>query len=361
MKSIHSANVVLDVESAVTARYSAASKAAEPALCCSVSYDRKYLEVLPPELIERDYGCGDPSRHVREGESVLDLGCGGGKICYITSQIVGPTGRVIGIDMNESMLALAQQYREQIGNRIGWHNVEFHRGRIQDLALDLNEFDRHLHKHPVQTADDWLTTQRLADALRRQSPMIAAESIDIVLSNCVLNLVHPRDRHELFAELFRVLKPGGRAVISDIVSSAPVPELLRNDPQLWSGCMSGAFEEPEFLRAFESAGFISLRIVERQREPWSVVEEIEFRSVTVQAFKPVAILSDATGGQVIYRGPWKSVRDDAGFELRRGEAVSCSADVLARLDTEPYSDQVLALNSAGPQSERRDCVDGKCC
>ena len=109
---------ILDVEAAVRARYSAASQAAEPALCCPVKYEAKYLAVLPSELIERDYGCGDPSRFVAEGEAVLDLGSGGGKICYIASQIVGPQGRVIGVDMNEQMLELARKYQAEIAGRV---------------------------------------------------------------------------------------------------------------------------------------------------------------------------------------------------------------------------------------------------
>jgi len=239
----------LHVEAAVLGRYSAASKAVEPALCCPVSYDRKLLEVLPDELIERDYGCGDPSRFVREGETVLDLGSGGGKICYIASQIVGPQGRVIGIDMNEDMLALARKHQRAIVGRIGWDNVTFHRGRIQDLS------------------------------------MIATGSIDVVLSNCVLNLVNEADREQLFREVFRVLRSGGRAAISDIVSSRPVPAELKADPTLWSGCISGAFEEQAFLHAFSAAGFSHVQLAARQEEPWTVVEGIEFRSVTVQAMK----------------------------------------------------------------------------
>src|SRR5262249_12476820 len=97
------------MESAVRQRYSDAAKAREASLCCPVDYDPRYLRAIPEEVIERDYGCGDPSRHVREGDVVLDLGSGGGKICFIAAQIVGPRGRVIGIDMNDDMLALARR------------------------------------------------------------------------------------------------------------------------------------------------------------------------------------------------------------------------------------------------------------
>ena len=255
----------LNVEQAVRDRYSAASQQVEPALCCPVQYDSRYLQVLPAEILERDYGCGDPSRYVRPGETVLDLGCGGGKICYIASQIVGSAGRVIGVDANEDMLALARKYQQQVGDAIGWHNVEFRRRRIQDLATDLENPGSH--------------------------PMIADGSIDVVLSNCVLNLVAEEDRRQLFAEVFRVLKPGGRAAISDIVSDRPVPQRLKHDPKLWSGCISGAYEESKFLSAFAAAGFVTVELVARQAEPWTVVDGIEFRSVTVRAYKP---LSDGT-------------------------------------------------------------------
>ena len=98
-----------EIESAVRARYGAASQEKEEALCCPVEYDPQFLRVLPAEIIERDYGCGDPSQFVKTGETVLDLGSGGGKICYIASQIVGAEGKVIGVDTNTEMLALAEQ------------------------------------------------------------------------------------------------------------------------------------------------------------------------------------------------------------------------------------------------------------
>src|SRR5882757_11002771 len=95
------------IERHVYERYERAARAQEPALCCPVEYDARYLEVIPAEILERDYGCGDPSRHLSTGETVLDLGSGSGKICYIAAQAVGPGGRVIGVDFNDEMLALA--------------------------------------------------------------------------------------------------------------------------------------------------------------------------------------------------------------------------------------------------------------
>ncbi len=218
----------MTVEKAVKNRYSEAAKAQEPALCCPVDYNREYLDVIPQEIIDRDYGCGDPSTYLRPGETVLDLGCGGGKICYIASQVVGAEGKVIGVDMNDDMLSLAERYREEVGDRIGYRNVSFRKGRIQDLALDYRKVEAYLEKHPIRNAANLDAFESWIENERRSHPMIPTASIDVVVSNCVLNLVRPEDKRGLFAEMFRVLKKGGRIVVSDIVSDEDVPEHLQN-------------------------------------------------------------------------------------------------------------------------------------
>lgn len=333
----------LNVDAAVRDRYAAAAQQAEPALCCAVGYDAKYLAAIPAEIIERDYGCGDPSRYLRAGETVLDLGSGGGKICYIAAQVVGPQGRIIGVDCNDEMLGLARRYQPDVAAKLGYQNVEFRKGRIQDLQLDLDRFDAYLHEHPCQSSQDWLLADEFADQLRATAPMIAADSIDVVVSNCVLNLVRQNDRQKLFAEIFRVLKRGGRAVISDIVSDTEVPIALRNDPTLWSGCLSGAFREDLFLEAFEAAGFYGIEILERQFEPWQVVQGIEFRSVTVQVFKGKAGACLDCNQTVIYRGPWKSVTDDDGHTLVRGQRSSVCEKTYQIYTQEPYVNSIAAL------------------
>jgi arsenite methyltransferase len=278
----------INVEEAVKERYSAAAREQDASLCCPVTYDQSYLKVIPKEILERDYGCGDPSRHVRKGDTVLDLGSGGGKMCYIVSQVVGPQGRVIGVDMNDDMLALARKHRESVGHAIGWQNVEFRKGRIQDLALDLDRVDQDLKRRPIDSAAAYIEAEYRFAQLRANEPMIPPGSIDVVISNCVLNLVDAAAKGQLFEEIFRVLKVGGRAVISDIVSDRAVPESLMQNPELWSGCISGAFTETEFVQAFERVGFGRVEVLQRQATPWRVIEDIEFRSVTVEAVKKEA-------------------------------------------------------------------------
>src|SRR5688572_19772583 len=326
----------LNVERAVRDRYSGAAQARVDALCCPVEYDKEYLKVIPAEVIERDYGCGDPSRHLRVGETVLDLGSGAGKICFIASQVVGPGGRVIGVDMNDDMLALARQHQKEFGDTIGHHNIEFRKGRIQDLALDLERLDAELKARPIDSADTFLAAETIAEELRVRHPLVANDSVDVVVSNCVLNLVDPKAKAQLFDEIFRVLKKGGRAVISDIVSDEEVPAEMQSDPELWSGCISGALTEEGFLHAFESAGFYGIRILKRDAEPWRTVQGYEFRSLTVEAWKGKQGACFERNQAVIYKGPFKAVLDDDDHHLTRGERHAVCDKTFQLYKKEPY-------------------------
>ncbi len=324
-------------ESAVKERYAAGAKAREEELCCPVSYDPKYLKVIPAEVIERDYGCGDPSKHVRAGETVLDLGSGTGKIAFIAAQVVGAKGRVIGIDMTDDMLEVARRNAPVVAERIGYANVEFRKGRIQDLALDLQRFDDALKAAPINSADSYHRAGELATELRLKHPLVAGDSIDVVVSNCVLNLVEGPQKKQLFAEIFRVLRKGGRAVISDIVSDEDVPEHLQNDAELWSGCISGAYTEEGFLAAFEEAGFHGIRVLVRDSAPWRTVEGIEFRSLTVEAFKGKQGECWERNHAVIYKGPFGDVSDDDGHVYPRGVRIAVCDKTYQLLQREPYT------------------------
>ena len=333
----------LMVEDAVRDRYANAAQDREAALCCPVEYDPQFLKVIPAEIVERDYGCGDPSKFVRAGETVLDLGSGGGKICFIAAQIVGANGRVVGVDANEEMLALAEKYRTEIGEKIGFQNVEFRRGKIQDLRLDFSLVDSYLRENPVGSASGLEAFSRFCEKIKAERPLVADDSIDVVLSNCVLNLVKSEDKKQLFEEMFRVVKRGGRVAISDIVSDEDVPAHLQNDPELWSGCISGAFREDAFLEAFEQAGFYGMEIVKRDEKPWRIIEGIEFRSVTVVAYKGKQGTCLERNQAVIYKGPWKKVIDDDGHILERGARAAVCDKTFNIYGREPYRKDVIAV------------------
>ena len=223
------------------------------------------------------------------------------------------------------------------------------------MQLSFDQFDRYLAEHPVRASSDWLAAQTHAQSLRENSPMIASESVDVVVSNCVLNLVKNADRQQLFQEIHRVLRRGGRAVISDIVSDEDVPESLRNDPKLWSGCMSGAFREDQFLKAFEDAGFYAIEILKREDKPWAVVSGIEFRSLTVRAWKGKEGPCFERRQAVIYKGPWKSVVDDNGHKLLRGERMAVCDKNFKLYTSGPYAGDILPVspNELVPLSEAK--------
>ena len=243
----------LDHKDAIQERYGSAALEKESCLCTPVGFNPVLLEAIPEEVIERDYGCGDPTKYVKKNDIVLDLGSGSGKNAFICSQIVGEEGKVIGVDQNPDMLKLSRYASKKFSEKIGFINTEFLGGSIENL----DELDKDLN------------------------PLIANKSVDIILSNCVLNLVNPESRNNLLRNIKRVLKGNGRIAISDIVSSKKVPLRLQNDHDLWTGCISGAWYEPEFLSDFKDLGFKNLEFAERSNEPLKVIEDIEFRTVTL--------------------------------------------------------------------------------
>jgi len=325
-------------EASVYERYAAASQQVEPALCCPVQYVGQYLQAIPQEVINKDYGCGDPSVYVRKGDTVLDLGSGAGKLCYIMAQVVGPEGRVIGVDCNLDMLSLARKYRDEVARKIGYSNVDFRYGMIQDLRLDLDLLNDRLTQHPVSSSAAWLAGRHLEEQLRTRQPLVESDSVDCVVSNCVLNLVRQQDRQQLFSEIFRVLKRGGRAVISDIVSDETVPEHMQKDGYLWSGCLSGAFREDLFLEAFANAGFHGIEIAKRQAEPWQTIEGIEFRSMTVVAWKGKQGPCLERNQALVYKGPFRRVEDDDGHAFVRGQRMAVCDKTWRLLQQAPYED-----------------------
>lgn len=339
-----------DLEHEVVTRYAAGAEAVEPALCCPTSYDPKYLKILPAEIIEKDYGCGDPSEYVGEGEVALDLGSGGGKICYILSQKVGASGHVIGVDMNDTMIALAEKYKDEMAEKIGHANVEYRKGRIQDLGLSWHKAQAWLDANPITSVEGAAAFEVECARLRAQEPLVESDSIDVIVSNCVLNLVATEQKKQLFAEMFRVLKNGGRCVISDIVCDEDPTQKILDDGDLWSGCISGAFREDLFVQMFVDAGFHGVEILKREEAPWQTIDGVEFRSMTVRAYKGKEGPCVERNQSVVYAGPWSQVQDDDGHTFKRGDRIAV-CDKTFKLLTGPTSPYAGHLIPIGPREE----------
>jgi len=341
----------MDVEQAVRQRYSDGAREAEPGLCCpSSTYNKKYLAAIPAEVIEKDYGCGDPTAWAEPGMTVLDLGSGAGKACYIISQRVGPDGRVIGIDMNDDMLDLARKHQKTVADNVGWANVSFRKAKIQDLRLDLDKTGAWLQRHPIKSPEDLSKFEAFCADLSASEPVVPDNSVDLIVSNCVLNLVRPEDKAQLFREMFRVLRKGGRAVISDVVCDEDVPEHMTRDENLWSGCLSGAYREDLFLRAFEDAGFHGVEVLKYDHNAWQTVEGIEFRSMTVRAFKGKQGPCFEHRQAVMYKGPFSSVMDDDNHRYPRGVRIAVCKKTFDLLQTGPYAEQFVFI-------EPREAID----
>jgi SAM-dependent methyltransferase len=182
-------------------------------------YDEKQKAGVPAEAMLASLGCGNPTALavLNEGETVLDLGSGGGIDVLLSAKRVGPTGKAYGLDMTDEMLALANENKRKAGAT----NVEFLKGEIEQIPLP--------------------------DA-----------SVDVIISNCVINL--SGDKRRVLAEAFRVLKPGGRFAVSDVVVRGEVPPEIRTNMELWIGCVAGALEEQEFLGLLREVGFENLSI-----------------------------------------------------------------------------------------------------
>ncbi|MBN4080065.1 methyltransferase domain-containing protein [Beggiatoa alba] len=336
----------MDVKSSVLERYSEGAKAQQADLCCPVDYNKDLLKILPEEILQRDYGCGDPSSYVREGDTVLDLGSGAGKICYIAAQLVGGSGQVIGIDMNQDMLTLAKKYQAEMANKIGDDRVSFHYGHIQDLALDLNAAEDYLKDHPIHTKYDLEKFDTWQGKQKREKPLIKDNSVDLIVSNCVLNLVDDTQKSQLIAEIFRVLKPGGRVAISDIISDEFVPAEMKADPELWSGCISGVFQEKEFIQKFVDAGFYAAAYDKWENTPWKTINNIEFRSVTLTAVKPEQTTELELGYTVIYKGSYAAVTDDKGHVFERGDRIAVSNVQFNALRASSHSNDFVFIEPA---------------
>lgn len=313
-------------------RYGQAAGEVEEALCCPVEYNPRDLDHIPRRVLEVDYGCGDPTVWAEPGMAVLDLGSGSGKHAFMIARRVGPEGRVVGVDKTPPMLELARGAVPDVMRNLGHEkpNVEFRHGHIENLRIDKDRLLAWLRRHPLRTYDDLELLERELEA----DPMIPEGSMDLVVSNCVLNLVADDRKEQLLREIFRVVRRGGGVVISDIVSDRPVPAELKQDPELWTGCLAGAWPRERFLDAFGGAGFHGM--VEAGSSFWKRVHGINFHSVTVRAWKGKQGPCYETWRTAMYRGPFSRVEDDDHHVFERGRFVPVCDKTAELLEREPY-------------------------
>jgi 2-polyprenyl-3-methyl-5-hydroxy-6-metoxy-1,4-benzoquinol methylase len=221
-----------EIKGAVKEHYG--ERAKQAASCCGTTDYREKLYVIDqvadlPETVA-SYGCGNPTAiaGLREGETVLDLGSGPGLDCFLAAKAVGERGHVIGLDMTQEMLDLANGNRDKLGAT----NVEFRKGEMEAMPIDSN-------------------------------------TVDVIISNCVINL--SPDKDAVFRESHRVLKPGGRSHVSDVVLSRELTQGEKDDLALWAGCASGALLEEDYVARLKAAGFADVRIDSRSKigeKPW---------------------------------------------------------------------------------------------
>ncbi|MGE3164962.1 MAG: methyltransferase domain-containing protein [Planctomycetota bacterium] len=328
-------------------RYGAAAKAPEACLCTPVDYEAS-LDHIPERILAVDFGCGDPTRYAREGETVIDLGSGSGKHVFMMARKVGPKGHVIGIDKTPNMLTLARGAITEVAQKLGSAapRMEFRRGLIENLRWDLDRLESLTATQPL---DGYEALDRVALELDRH-PLVASDSVDLVVSNCVLNLVADHRKKGLFHEIYRVLRQGGRAVISDIVAEVDVPQTMKEDDHLWTGCVSGALRRDRFLDAFIDAGFYGVR--ELSSFFWLEEGGIRFHSVTVEAFKGKEGACWETYRQAYYPGPFAAVHDDDGHVYPRGVAIPVCEKTARILGREPYAGQFLISDALIDESEQ---------
>jgi arsenite methyltransferase len=284
----------------VSNRYARAASTGEQ-MCCPTSYDFADLKsFIPEEVLKISYGCGTPAglKTVSAGETVLDIGSGGGIDCFEASRLVGPSGHVIGIDMTDTMLEIARRNAPTVASNLGYAspNVEFRKG--------------------------------MADAVPVNDNMI-----DLIISNCVINLAP--DKRKVFREMFRVAKPGGRFTISDIVSDQPVPQYMVHDADKWGDCLSGALTLTDYIAGMAEAGFRGTHMI--KSSPWQVIDGIHFFSVTLTGYK---LSTHPTGPTVRYatlRGPFSRVIDECGTGYQRGIPQPIGPDTAQLLSLPPLA------------------------
>ncbi len=301
-----------DSRSIVKDYYRAAATETKDDILNPVCYADNDISHIPEQYRFRGYGCGSPvlDADIKPGETVVDLGSGRGIEIFISARLVGQKGRTIGIDMLDPMLTIAEKGAAEVRKNLGYDNIEFRKGYLEELPLENN-------------------------------------SVNLMLSNCVLNL--SADKRLAFAELFRSLKPGGRLVISDVVCEEEPDAIIRNDAELQGECIAGALLQKDLIGLLEESGFVDIRLL--KRFPYRVVHNHPFFSLTFAAWKP----GQSEQVPVIYRGPLPQLPLPDGTILFPGQKTLIARDLAEHLD-----EHIFLLDDSG-SVKNLDLADGCAC
>ncbi|MEX0999204.1 MAG: methyltransferase domain-containing protein [Thermodesulfobacteriota bacterium] len=310
--------------------YGKAAQQPREDLCCPTSYPTEDIGHIPQEVIDRFYGCGSPMSlaGIKEGEAVVDLGSGAGIDCFIASKKAGASGHIIGVDMTDDMLKVANENISVVSSNLGYENVEFRKGYLEEIPVD-------------------------------------NKSVDLITSNCVINL--SPDKRKVFREMIRVLKDHGRIVVSDIISSQKVPESIRDNDELYGECIAGALTEKQFLSYLEQVGFYGIEVLSKTY--WKSIENIDFCSITLRAYKFEKTDGCVFIGQhALYHGPFKVIIDEEGHVFPRNQAIEVCTDTAQKLSEVPYKGMFTILEPDQETNEVSCCSpsatngnDNSCC
>ncbi len=290
----------------VSELYAEAAEKPQPGLCCPKDYQKDWISHITEEDFDHNYVCGSPvmKSDIADGETIVDLGSGVGIDCFVAARMVGANGKVIGVDMTDAMLDKARNFKTAVAKNLGYDVVDFRKGKIEKIPVDDN-------------------------------------SADLVISNCVINL--SPDKQQVFNEMYRALKDGGRIVISDIVSDRPVLKEDQEDGQKWAECYTGSLSASEFLQLIQETGFIGISQI--SESAWEEVNGYHFTSLTISGYKSTSgDVCKYQGQFAIYLGPYTEVHDEEGHKFPRFSPVEICSDTAKRLAIGPYRESFIVTS-----------------
>jgi len=333
--------------------YSKAAQAPDSNLCCAVDYRIEFepeeLQHIPDEVLDRNYGCGVPLelKALAPGKTVLDLGPGVGRDCFIAARKTGPTGMVYGLDMNPDMLSRAEAYQREVVRNLGYDNIQFLEG----------QFDR-----KIPLPDD---------------------HVDVIFSNCVNNLA--LNKEAAYREMLRVLRAGSKLSFSDIVSYEPIPNTLRKNHQAWADCVAGVLSFNELNDLLTKCGFLGISLTtdylwkqgEQVLEDYfsdqalsdtdrEEISRVRLYAVLVEAYKPVVDPKQDCffkGQFAIYHGPGTAFQldQDPAHVFKAGEPMEVCEKTANILKAAPFDAHFTVFEPAGEVKPRLCIPGGNCC